>query len=192
MFARLRPELVADLCLELNTFKSETSIFSAREWETVDRYHAYQWWHTFGDSLPALQSVAIDVLSKPASASACEFNWSQVALHERKGRSLHTPQTNRVVNIAASYQLEKSVSKRVPNALLPTLDAAIAAIVDEAEDEAPLAVSVNLLESVRDGELDSDSVGSDSGSDSEDSDQLIAAQRVLYSDWKERDQLLQK
>jgi len=96
------------------------------------------------------------------------------------------------VNIAASYQLEKSVSKRVPNALLPTLDAAIAAIVDEAEDEAPLAVSVNLLESVRDGELDSDSVGSDSGSDSEDSDQLIAAQRVLYSDWKERDQLLQK
>ena len=109
-----------------------------------------------------------------------------------KRRSLHTPQTNRVVNIAASYQLEKSVSKRVPNALLPTLDAAIAAIVDEAEDEAPLAVSVNLLESVRDGELDSDSVGSDSGSDSEDSDQLIAAQRVLYSDWKERDQLLQK
>jgi len=119
------------------------------------------------------------------------LNWFRVSIHERKGRPLHTPQTNRVVNIAACHLLEQAVSKRNANMFLPDLDAAIAAVVDEAEDGAPLIVSHDVSESMFGGATaESDSEGEEPDSEGEEPAQLAAAQRDLYADWSERDHLL--
>ena len=90
------------------------------------------------------------------------------------------------MNVAACYQLEQAVAKRGSSSVLPTLDGAIAAIVDEVEDEAPLGAAVNLAESMLD-RADSDS----EDSESEGEDQVAGARWLdLYADWQERDGLL--
>ena len=110
MFKRLRPDQSATLIVQFNAYKRDPSSFDKEGWSAVDMHHAYDWWDTFGDVYPELKGVAVDVLSKCASASACEFNWSMVSRVGRKGRaSLQVASTDKSVNIAAAYQLKKSV-----------------------------------------------------------------------------------
>lgn len=54
------------------------AIFPEEVWEAADRTHGYQWWEAFGDDFVHLQKLATKLLSKAISASACEFNWSDV------------------------------------------------------------------------------------------------------------------
>ena len=192
---RIRPSNHSQIKVELNTFKTEPGNFSVDEWSCVDKYHGYMWWSTFGDCFPLLQSVACDILSKQASASSCEFNWSSVSSVERKGRlSLHAPTTNKSVNVAAMYHLNRSQLQAGVLNVLPTFDSIIEGIVEDLEDDAPINQSLFLDENVigaGDGSVDDDDdEEEDDEMDAEATSQLVAAQELLYSDWSTRDALL--
>ena len=45
---------------------------------------AYQWWQSFGASVPELQQLAVRVLSQTASSSEAERNWSLFAFMQGK------------------------------------------------------------------------------------------------------------
>jgi hypothetical protein len=140
---RLRPDSYAKVLIELNSFKSDVDKFDQCEWDAVDSHHAYLWWDTMGDAFPELQSVAVDVLSKQCSASSCEFNWSAVSAVERKGRlGLHCETTNKSVNVAAMYHLERQTLGSGVHMGLPKLDEVVGVIVEEAEDAAPLGHTI--------------------------------------------------
>jgi hypothetical protein len=189
MIQVLRPDAYASVLIELNSFKSEPANFCTAEWDAADKYHAYQWWHTFGDVLPSLQHLAIDVLSKAASASACEFNWSAVSSVERKGRaSLLPASTNATVNIAANHKLESAITRRGVNNALPTLDQALEDLISEAEDEAPLGNLMGLECVVVPAVAGEDD---DEEEDEPPDEQLDRrAQSALYMDWGDRDNLM--
>lgn len=69
------------LKLEFNRWRNEggDTLFQEEIWDQADKVHGFEWWDSFGfeqfDHLPRLASK---VLSKAISASACEFNWSDV------------------------------------------------------------------------------------------------------------------
>jgi hypothetical protein len=192
MLAVLRPGQVSSILVELNSFKSEPANFDPDEWRAVDTCHGYQWWHTFGDCLPGLQSVAIDVLSKAAAASACEFNWSAVSSVERKGRSSLLPaSTNATINVAANHKLQVSISHRGVNTKLPTLDGAIEDLVMEVEDDVPMGVLSGLEEVVQPG-LGATSENDGEEEEEEEHDEIAdrRAQASLFADWGTRDLLL--
>ena len=96
-----------------------------------------------GNAFPELQSVAVDILSKQCSASSCEFNWSVVSAVERKGRlGLHCETTNKTVNVAAMYHLERQTLGSGVHMGLPKLDEVVEVIVEEAEDAAYLGHTI--------------------------------------------------
>ena len=191
---RLRPDSWTKCVVELTSFKNEPGLFCKDAWDCVDSYHGYMWWSTFGRTLPELRSVSMDILSKQAAASSCEFNWSLVSSVERKGRgSMHTASTDKSVNVAAMHRLAQSVHQGV-SMTLPTLDAVIEQMVDDVEDEAPIGSHINLLESVF-GDLDPTD-GAVAEEDEEEAvtqaelDRVQRAQAMLCADWSVRDTLL--
>ena len=193
---RIRPDNYAEIKVELNTFKTERGNFTKKEWECVDKYHGYMWWSTFGDCLPLLMSVSCDILSKQTVASACEFNWSSVSSVERKGRlALQAATTNKSVNVAAMYHIEKGQVQAGVSNTLPTCDSIIEQIVNELEDDAPINQSLYLDSNVVPGFDSLSDLVEDSEEEEEEVDeavafQLAAAQELLYADWSTRDKLL--
>ena len=199
MFKRLRPDQSATLIVQFNAYKRDPSSFDKEGWSAVDMHHAYDWWDTFGDVYPELKGVAVDVLSKCASASACEFNWSMVSRVERKGRaSLQVASTDKSVNIAAAYQLKKSVLGAGVCRKLPTLDDVIEGLklVEDMEDEAPLSAVVDCEGQMHNGLGVPGGVATECSDDDEEPlddatlKRLEEAQAVLYADWDDRDALL--
>ena len=96
-----------------------------------------------GDAFPELQLVAVDILSKQCSASSCEFNWFAVNFVERKCRlGLHCKTTNKSVNVATLYHLERQTLGSGVHMSLPKLDEVVGVIVEEAEDVAPLGHTI--------------------------------------------------
>ena len=135
------------------------------------------------------------VLSKQSSASSCEFNWSAVSSVERKGRlSLHSETTNKTVNVAAMYHLERQTLGKGVHMCLPKLEEVIDIIVEEAEDAAPIGHTI-IPENVV-GSGPATSVGEAAQEEEEEElsqaekSQLKAAQKLLYADWDTRDKLL--
>lgn len=69
----------ADLKIEFDRWRAAgRSIFPDEVWKAADKYHGYHWWASFGDDFELLSKHASDVLAQAISASACEFNWSDV------------------------------------------------------------------------------------------------------------------
>jgi hypothetical protein len=192
---RLRPDSYAKVLIELNSFKSDVDKFDQCEWDAVDCHHAYLWWDTMGEAFPELQSVAVDVLSKQCSASSCEFNWSAVSAVERKGRlGLHCETTNKTVNVAAMYHLERQTLGSGVHMGLPKLDEVVGVIVEEAEDAAPLGHTI-IPENVVNSEPASSVERATEEEEEEELSaserkQLAEAQKLLYADWSTRDTLL--
>jgi hypothetical protein len=192
---RLRPDTYAKVLIELNSFKADVDRFDQCEWDAVDCHHAYLWWDTMGDTLPELQSVAVDVLSKQCSASSCEFNWSAVSSVERKGRlGLHCETTNKSVNVAAMYHLERQTLGSGVHMGLPKLDEVVGVIVEEAEDAAPLGHTI-IPENVVNSEPATNVERTTEEEEEEELSatnrkQLAEAQKLLYADWSTRDTLL--
>jgi len=192
---RLRPDTYAKVLIELNAFKADVDRFDQCEWDAVDCHHAYLWWDTMGDTLPELQSVAVDVLSKQCSASSCEFNWSAVSSVERKGRlGLHCETTNKSVNVAAMYHLERQTLGSGVHMGLPKLDEVVGVIVEEAEDAAPVGHTI-IPENVVNSEPATNVERTTEEEEEEELSatnrkQLAEAQKLLYADWSTRDTLL--
>ncbi|KAL1510798.1 hypothetical protein AB1Y20_007083 [Prymnesium parvum] len=103
---------------------SGQSLFPEEVWAAADRYHGYQWWESFGDDFEWLQSAAMKVLSKCMSASACEFNWSDVGqVTTKKTNRLTNDRIESIVNVRAMHRLEKSIAtNKLLLGNLPKLD----------------------------------------------------------------------
>lgn len=109
------------------------SIFPPEVWDAADNYHGYQWWSSFGDDFEYLQDVASKVLSKPISASACEFNWSDVGnVINKKTQRLGDAKIDAMVNIRAMHKLEQAVSKKVLLGHIPKIDDFLDQLVNDA------------------------------------------------------------
>jgi hypothetical protein len=50
------------------------------------------WWTNHGSSIPLLQSLAIKLVSQPASSSCCERNWSTYSFIHCVSRNASTPE----------------------------------------------------------------------------------------------------
>lgn len=112
---------------------SGQSIFPPEVWTAADEHHGYQWWFSFGDDFRYLNDLAIRVLSKPISASACEFNWSDVShVISKKSNRLSDKSIEAKVNVRAMHRLEESVDRKVLLGNIPRLDDFLDALVNEA------------------------------------------------------------
>ena len=160
--------------IELNKFRSQPGLFVEEEWDAVDGAHAYQWWSTFGTGLPALRSIAVELLARSPSASVCEFNWSAVGRTETKHRPLHSTRTNKLVNVASCYAVQQAMLNRQQDCI-PSLDDVLISLLNDIEENAPLGV----LDQV--ASEDNKDVNN---SDSEEDEELdIVDDSELYQDW---------
>ncbi|KAL3928753.1 MAG: hypothetical protein SGPRY_002255 [Prymnesium sp.] len=50
--------------IEFDRWRASSAIFPSEVWDTPDKYHAYQWWASFGDDFAHLQTVAKRVLAQ--------------------------------------------------------------------------------------------------------------------------------
>ena len=108
---------------------------------------------------------------------------------ERKGRGkLQTASTNKTVNVAASYKLEKAVSMRGVNKSLPSLDSVIDEVVESMEDEASLASVTNSSELVLVGVpmAGPEDEEQEQESTSEEAIAFAACEQALYAEWEDR------
>lgn len=70
---------------------------------------AYEWWELVGGGVQALRKVAMKVLSKTTSASACERNWSAFqAVQSSKRNRLSSRMLNDLVYVRSNLRLQQS------------------------------------------------------------------------------------
>ena len=64
------------------------------------------WWRAYGNGLPLIQSVAIEILSQTAAASACETSWSTFYFIYSKKRNMLSPsRLNDLVYVFSNLRL---------------------------------------------------------------------------------------
>lgn len=92
---------------QLTQFRSGHGIFGREIAKSAAKtMPAYQWWQSFGASLPELQQLAVRVLSQTASSSEAERNWSLFAFMQGKKRFNLKPSTmEKLVYIHANTRL---------------------------------------------------------------------------------------
>jgi hypothetical protein len=85
-------EAVASAMLEYASFRAREGAFGLSTAAAVaDRLPAHQWWEVYGVTAPHLKRVAVRILAQPASACACERNWSTYDFIHNKRRNRLTP-----------------------------------------------------------------------------------------------------
>lgn len=162
------------LNIEFDRFRNAgQSIFEPKVWEAADVHHGYQWWESFGDDFQHLQQAATCLLSKAISASACEFNWSDVSLVvTKKTNRLGDAKVDKLINVRAMNKLENMACGKVLMKGVPKIDDFLDALVNEAiEDNGVSGDDVVDAE-----ELD----GDDSDDDDREYENLIAGEDPLY------------
>lgn len=140
-------------------------------WEAADAHHGYQWWQSFGDDFEYLNSIATKILSKPISASACEFSWSDVSgVVTKKTQRLKDDTIEKIINTRAMNKLEASCTRKVLLGNIPKIDDFLDSFVQEAIDNSPTGgddveeAEENASESDSDGDEDLDVVAEDEDS----------------------------
>ena len=72
-----------------------------------------EWWLNYGESAPALRTIAIKVLSQTTSSSNCERNWSTFSfIHTRPRNRLTMQKLNKLVYIHYNLKLRSRNRKR--------------------------------------------------------------------------------
>lgn len=122
------------LKVEFDRWRSSgRAILPPEVWDAADKYHGYQWWDSFGDDFEYLQHVATRILSKAMSASACEFNWSDVGnVINKKTQRLKDGNIEKIVNTRAMHRLEQTVDGKVLLGNIPKLDDFLDDLVNDA------------------------------------------------------------
>ena len=63
---------------QYNMYQESHGMFgSAMAQSAKETMEPYQWWGSYGSSTPQLKSLALKVLSQPASASSAGQSWSE-------------------------------------------------------------------------------------------------------------------
>lgn len=79
---------------ELGKFRAKVGLFARQTvQDSAASMPAHLWWHTWGGSVPLLQSLAVKVLSQVASACSCERNWSTYDFIHSPLRNKLSPRT---------------------------------------------------------------------------------------------------
>ncbi|RWR72996.1 Copia protein [Cinnamomum micranthum f. kanehirae] len=72
----------------------------------ITQTYPAEWWLNYGDSAPALRTIAIKVLSQTTSSSNCERNWSAFSfIHTRLRNRLTMQKFNKLVYIHYNLKL---------------------------------------------------------------------------------------
>ena len=151
----------AGLKVELTSWRGTAAHTEDEVWAEADSVHGWQWWSNFGDGFPKVKPIAVQVLSKCPSASATEWNWSDVG-HTLNKSSQHmlTSSLNAKVNVRAMQRLNKNVKGcKVLLTKLPTMDIFLDELVGEIQKEAIA------------GGVDLDNAGDDDGSEEEEEEE---------------------
>ncbi|KAL1515060.1 hypothetical protein AB1Y20_004125 [Prymnesium parvum] len=125
--------------IEFNRWRREgaDTLFPEKVWEVADKSHGYEWWDSFGlDQFERLPLLASKILSKAVSASACEFNWSDVGqVITKKANRWNDSTINKLVNVRAMHRLKEKFSDQKPMMKkIPTIDDMLDEFVNEVVD----------------------------------------------------------
>jgi len=86
------PQELAEVKEEYAKFSSCTGEFNDHD-SIEDRWSSspHSWWSNYGQDAPLLMSLAMKLLSQPASSSCCERNWSTYSFVHSVKRNALTP-----------------------------------------------------------------------------------------------------
>ena len=83
-------EAQAEALSQYTDFRKKRAVFSSKAlWAAAKSMAAHEWWEMIAGGASELRTVAMRVLSKTVSASACERNWSAF-------EAVQTPKRNRL------------------------------------------------------------------------------------------------
>lgn len=84
------PDAQAEALSQYTDFRKRRAVFNNKPlWAAAKRMAAHEWWEMIAGGAGELRRVAMKVLSKTVSASACERNWSAF-------EAVQTPKRNRL------------------------------------------------------------------------------------------------
>ncbi|KAF3509275.1 hypothetical protein F2Q69_00003332 [Brassica cretica] len=114
-----------DLSKQCNVINSEINKYKNKEdnfgtpWvvkgceEFKDNYDPFEWWNTYGTSVPNLQRMAKRILSLTTSSSGCERAWSSFeGIHTKKRNWLSTSRMNNLVFVQFNTRLLNKTKKQ--------------------------------------------------------------------------------
>jgi hypothetical protein len=114
MVDRLCKEVVtqAQVEREFMAYAQKTGHFSrATCWVNAREISAHSWWDMYGNETPALQALAVKVLSQCSSSSSCERNWSTFDfIHSKKRNRLNPTTTRKLVFVHQNLKLLDKIS----------------------------------------------------------------------------------
>lgn len=98
---------------QYSDYRALRGAFAGHDQVTAKAMPAHEWWDLTAGAAPELRKVAMRVLSKTTSASACERNWSAfAAVQTPKRNRLHTKTMDDLVYVRVNLRLQQQ--KRDP------------------------------------------------------------------------------
>jgi hypothetical protein len=143
------------------TFRSAKGIFADENVRAcASRMPAYEWWETWGGTLPLLREIAKRVLAQPVGAGAGERNWSTYGfIVDKRRNKLSVDRARKLVYVHFNVRLLQKV-----HAVDYTSEYFAWEVEEEAEEEADVAEVQDESPANKGSDSDSDS---DSYSDSD-------------------------
>ena len=72
----------------------------------MSQQSAWRWWSTYGDEMPELQRLAMDILSLVGGACSCERSWSAFDfIHSKKRNRLSAEKCGELVYVFSNLRL---------------------------------------------------------------------------------------
>ncbi|CAG8793384.1 36465_t:CDS:2, partial [Gigaspora margarita] len=104
------PENGDQLLEELSEYVGKTDGFSANYlWGSI-KEKPYNWWNLVKARYPVLSSIALKLLSIPASSASSERNWSSFNfVHSKLRNRLHNPRVEKIVYIYWNLRILRSL-----------------------------------------------------------------------------------
>jgi len=128
-------------------FRKQRGVFSAENISKVAAraVSAHEWWEMVAGGAPELRRVAMKVLSKTTSASACERNWSAFgAVQTPKRNRLSSKTLNDLVFVRVNLRLQQKQNDPNYKALVAEwVDADAMAAESDNDDEAANDINID-------------------------------------------------
>ncbi|CAG8794482.1 12809_t:CDS:1, partial [Gigaspora rosea] len=105
-----RPENKDQVLEELSEYVGKTGGFSANYlWSSI-KEKPYNWWNLVKARYPVLSSIALKLLSIPATSASSERNWSSFNfVHSKLRNRLHNPRVEKIVYIYWNLRILRSL-----------------------------------------------------------------------------------
>ena len=103
----LGPEQGALAVQQYNVYATQQGIFGTEMAKSSAKTMSpHEWWNSFGSSTPQLKSLAMKILSQPASASSSEQSWSEYDfVHSKRRNRLKVKVASKLVYVHSNLRL---------------------------------------------------------------------------------------